>query len=112
MWPYGVGAALVALFAIEASSGAAASSAGTENMIFRDYAWIVMMPSTAHNQNSPGSSINPDAPTQNVLTQGSLPPGIAATLPPPPGCAPGSGVWGEFPEGYGCAFTGPKVSSL
>lgn len=79
-----VGLGAIAL-GVGGSSAPAAAGAGTENYLFKDYAWIVIMPST----------------TTNLISPGDLAPQILAALPPPPGLKAGTGGrWVEYPHGY------------
>jgi hypothetical protein len=79
----GLGLGAVALSA--GGSSAAAASGGTENYMFKDYAWIVVMPSTSN----------------NLIAPGDLAPQILAALPPPQGLKSSTGGrWVEYPRGY------------
>jgi hypothetical protein len=78
----GLGAVALGLGGGSSSAGAAA---GTENYLFKDYAWIVIMPSTSN----------------NLIAPGDLAPQILSALPPPQGLSSSSGGrWVEYPQGY------------
>lgn len=88
MWPYGaVGLAILAIFGLSSSSAPAGASG--PQMIFKDYAWITILPSTF--DFVPGQGVVP----------GRLPRNVAATIPAPPGVT-SPGRWVEFPGGYAC----------
>jgi len=73
-WLVGGGALLLLLLASQGS--AAAAAAAQEQMVFKDYMWLTVLP----------------LGSEQVAQQ---------QLPPPPGQAVGSGQWQEYPEGYG-----------
>lgn len=84
MNPLYIGAAAVlALFAAGAGGASASTQATQQKMVFKDYTWIVVLPST---------STNPIAP-------GPMAPSSVAAIPPPPGQSPSSGRWFEYPGG-------------
>jgi hypothetical protein len=82
---YIAGAALLAYFAATAGSASASTEATQGQMVFKDYCWQMILPSTTTNVVAPGT--------------GSMSPQEVPLLPPPPGAQAGSGHWFEMPQG-------------
>jgi hypothetical protein len=92
-------AAILAVLGIGLLSGGSASANGQESMIFKDYQWLILMPSTQ------GNALSQYFP-------GTMNPAIVSTLPPPPGQQAGSGQWVEYPGGYQSAIGKYGVQSF
>jgi len=80
---YIAGAAVLAYFAAVAGGTSASALAQQQQMVFKDYQWQIILPST----------------TTNPIAPGPLDPSVIAALPPPPNAQPSSGHWFEMPQG-------------
>jgi len=83
-------AAAAVLFAATSGGSSAADGATQQQMVFRDYAWILYLP----------------AGLSNVQLQKRQSAGAPATnlqIPPPPSQAAGSGAWHVYPQGQAFA---------
>jgi hypothetical protein len=80
---YIAGAAVLAYFAAAAGGASASTLATQQHMVFKDYAWQIILPSTRTSPIAPGT----------------LDPAVIAALPPPPGASASSGHWFEMPQG-------------
>jgi hypothetical protein len=99
MDPLAIGGIIAALLLVSSMSGSGGASSGA---VFVDYQWVILMPSTVSNALSSVMTYG-----HSQLFPGTLAPSVIASLAPPPGQAPGSGHWVEYPGGYAAAL-GPQ----
>jgi hypothetical protein len=102
--PYAIGG--IILLGLLLASKAAGASSGSGNEVFRDYAWIQILPSVLNTLPSPlyiagGGGVAPGASPPLPGGGGAI---TNLNLPPPPGAAPGSGNWHVYPNGNAVAY--------
>jgi hypothetical protein len=90
MNPWLIGGA--ALLALAAAASASATSAVQQAMVFRDYAWITLLPSSPTGGGA-GITTSWQGQTHGPVSN------VAAQLPPPPGQSAASGHWIEYRGG-------------